>query len=150
MLWCSLVTLWMLWSTYVGPEVIGHCLFWGCSILSSKKTKILAVRPQHCPSEARRGPSGCSGGVQVSWQHHHPGPHIGQRDQFAYQQSCPYPQFLVQCCGAGRSSKHLVRCGCSRLYSLTLLYGSETWVPSAIHLKHMQAFIMGCLRVILG
>ena len=32
----------------------------------------------------------------------------------------------------------------------TLLYGSETWVPSAANLKHLQAFIMGCLRVILG
>ena len=32
----------------------------------------------------------------------------------------------------------------------TLLYGSETWVPLAPHLKRLQAFIMGCLRVILG
>ena len=32
----------------------------------------------------------------------------------------------------------------------TLLYGSETWVPSAANLKRLQAFIMGCLRVILG
>ena len=32
----------------------------------------------------------------------------------------------------------------------TLMYGSETWVPSAAHMKRLQAFIMGCLRVILG
>ena len=32
----------------------------------------------------------------------------------------------------------------------TLLYGSETWVPLAAHMKRLQAFIMGCLRVILG
>ena len=32
----------------------------------------------------------------------------------------------------------------------TLLYGSETWVPSAALLKRLQAFIMWCLRVILG
>ena len=32
----------------------------------------------------------------------------------------------------------------------TLLYGSETWVPSAAQLKHLQAFIMGCLQAILG
>ena len=32
----------------------------------------------------------------------------------------------------------------------TLLYGCETWVPLAAHMKHLQAFIMGCLWVILG
>ena len=32
----------------------------------------------------------------------------------------------------------------------TLLYGSEIWVSLAIHMKCLQAFIMGCLRVILG
>ena len=32
----------------------------------------------------------------------------------------------------------------------TLLYGSETWVPSASLIKRLQAFIMWCLRVILG
>ena len=32
----------------------------------------------------------------------------------------------------------------------TLLYCSETWVPSAANFKRLQAFIMGCLRVILG
>ena len=32
----------------------------------------------------------------------------------------------------------------------TLLYDSETWVSSAANLKRLQAFIMGCLRVILG
>ena len=32
----------------------------------------------------------------------------------------------------------------------TLLYGSETWVPLTPHLKRLQAFLMGCLRVILG
>ena len=32
----------------------------------------------------------------------------------------------------------------------TLLYGSETWVPSAKHTKRLQAFIMGCLRVVHG
>ena len=32
----------------------------------------------------------------------------------------------------------------------TLLYGSETWVPSAPLIKRLQAFIMWCLRVILG
>ena len=32
----------------------------------------------------------------------------------------------------------------------TLLYGSETWVPLAPHVKRLQAFIMGCLQVILG
>ena len=32
----------------------------------------------------------------------------------------------------------------------TLLYGSETWVPSAAQLKRLQAFIMGCLWAILG
>ena len=32
----------------------------------------------------------------------------------------------------------------------TLLYGSETWVPLAAHTKRLQAFIMGCLRVVLG
>ena len=32
----------------------------------------------------------------------------------------------------------------------TLLYGSKTWVPSAAQLKRLQAFIMGCLRAILG
>ena len=32
----------------------------------------------------------------------------------------------------------------------TLLYGSESWVPLAAHLKRLQAFVMGCLRMILG
>lgn len=32
----------------------------------------------------------------------------------------------------------------------TLLYGSETWVPSATLLKCLQAFIMQCLCVVLG
>ena len=32
----------------------------------------------------------------------------------------------------------------------TLLYGSETWVPLAPHLRRLQTFVMGCLRVILG
>ena len=32
----------------------------------------------------------------------------------------------------------------------TLLYGSETWVPLAKHTKRLQAFIMGCLRVVHG
>ena len=32
----------------------------------------------------------------------------------------------------------------------TLLYGSETWVPLAAHMKRLQGFVMGCLRVILG
>ena len=47
-------------------------------------------------------------GVQVSWQHHHPGLHPGQRDQFAYQQSCLFLQFPVLCVmhDAGRDSKH--------------------------------------------
>ena len=30
------------------------------------------------------------------------------------------------------------------------LDGSETWVPLAPHLKCLQAFLMGCLRVLLG
>ena len=30
-----------------------------------------------------------------------------------------------------------------------LLYGSDTWVPLAAHMKCLQAFIMGCLWVIL-
>ena len=32
----------------------------------------------------------------------------------------------------------------------TLLYGSETWVPSTAHINCLQAFIMVCLWVILG
>ena len=32
----------------------------------------------------------------------------------------------------------------------TLLYGSETWAPLAKHTKRLQAFIMDCLRVVLG
>ena len=32
----------------------------------------------------------------------------------------------------------------------TLLYGSETWGPSAHQLKRLQAFIMWCLYAILG
>ena len=32
----------------------------------------------------------------------------------------------------------------------TLLYGSETWAPLAGHMKHLKAFIMGRLYVILG
>ena len=32
----------------------------------------------------------------------------------------------------------------------TLLYGSETWVPTSPQLKRLQSFIMWCLRVILG
>ena len=32
----------------------------------------------------------------------------------------------------------------------TLLYGSEAWVPSAALMKRLQAFVMCCLRVILG
>ena len=32
----------------------------------------------------------------------------------------------------------------------TLLYGSETWVPLVTHVKHLQVFIMRCVRVILG
>ena len=32
----------------------------------------------------------------------------------------------------------------------TLLYGSETWVPSSSDLKRMQGFVMWCLLVILG
>ena len=32
----------------------------------------------------------------------------------------------------------------------TLLYGSETWVPIATHVKRLQAFIMRGVRVILG
>ena len=30
----------------------------------------------------------------------------------------------------------------------TLLYGRETWVPQAMHLKCIQGFIMGCVWVI--
>ena len=32
----------------------------------------------------------------------------------------------------------------------TLLYGSETWIPSAPQLKRLHSFILWCLRVILG
>ena len=32
----------------------------------------------------------------------------------------------------------------------TLLYRSETWLLLAPHLKRLQVFVMGCLRVILG
>ena len=32
----------------------------------------------------------------------------------------------------------------------TLLYGSETWAPIAIHVKCLQGFIMKCVEVILG
>ena len=32
----------------------------------------------------------------------------------------------------------------------TLLYGSKTWAPTITHIKHLQCFIMRCVRVILG
>ena len=32
----------------------------------------------------------------------------------------------------------------------TLLYGTETWVPSTPQIKRLQAFVMWCLCVILG
>ena len=32
----------------------------------------------------------------------------------------------------------------------TLLHGSETWAPIAIHVQHLQGFIMKCVWVILG
>ena len=31
-----------------------------------------------------------------------------------------------------------------------LSYGSETWAPIAAHVKHLQGFIIWCVRIILG
>ena len=59
---------------------------------------------------------------------------------------------FIERCGVGRASVKVVTK--LRLFSVvvlaTLLYGSETWVPLAAHMKRLQAFIMRCLRVILG
>ena len=32
----------------------------------------------------------------------------------------------------------------------TLLYGSESWIPLAPHIKCLQSFVMRCVRVIMG
>ena len=39
---------------------------------------------------------------------------------------------------------------CKSVVPPTLLYGSETWTPTATHIRRLQGFMMKCIRVILA
>ena len=128
-------------------------------VISSKKTKILAVRPSTFLSAAPRAVhlKSVEEPVAVVEEFEYLGSTISQ--------DCTLDREISMCISkAARTFGSLYRVlWCRRklkrptkmrlfksVVLSTLLYGSETWVPSADHMKRLQAFIMGCLRVILG
>ena len=126
--------------------------------ISSKKTKILAVLPSpHCPPPHPVSLKPEEQPVAVVEEFEYLGSTITK--------DCTLDrEVTIRISKASRTFGSLYRVLWSRnniktstkmrlfksVVLATLLYGSETWVPSAPHLKRLQSFVIWCLRVILG
>ena len=127
--------------------------------ISSKKTKILAVRPAGRPSQSQRDvllrPSDEPVSVVESFEY------LGSTisadcslDKEVSSRISKASRSFNSLCRILWYQKRIKTKTKMRLFKTvvlsTLLYGSETWAPIATHIKRLQGFIMRCVRVILG
>ena len=135
----------------------------GCSemglTISLKKTKILAVHPADKPSQPPRDvlPRPMDDSVSVVEEFEYLGSTISadfNLDKEISSSINKASRTFNSLCRVLWYRRRIKTRTKMRLFKAvvlpTLLYGSETWVPIAVHVKRLQGFIMKCAWVILG